>query len=368
MKNLGSGLMRLPLRDADDVTSINLDEFKLMADEFISRGFTYFDAAFPYHNEKCEDAFRQAVAERYPRSAYILADKMPVWLVSEEKQLDEIFELQLKRCGVEYFDYYLVHSLNKEYYENAQKFHAFEFVARKKAEGKIRHIGFSFHDDSSLLERIMQDHPESEFVQLQINYLDWNDTTIQARKCYNIATEHKKPIIVMEPVKGGMLANIPEEAKQILQKHSPGCSPASWAIRYAASLPGVFMVLSGMSTIGQVKDNVEYMSEFKPLSEEELSVVASVRDIIHDSIAIPCTACHYCTDGCPMKISIPEYFALYNTVFQFKDKHNSTWYYNVLKQTHGKASDCIECGQCEEHCPQHIKIMENLKLVAKTFE
>ena len=308
------------------------------------------------------------MAERYPRSAYILADKMPVWLVSEEKQLDEIFELQLKRCGVEYFDYYLVHSLNKEYYENAQKFHAFEFVARKKTEGKIRHIGFSFHDDSSLLERIMQDHPESEFVQLQINYLDWNDTTIQARKCYNIATEHKKPIIVMEPVKGGMLANIPEEAKQILQKHSPGCSPASWAIRYAASLPGVFMVLSGMSTIGQVKDNVEYMSEFKPLCEEELSVVASVRDIIHDSIAIPCTACHYCTDGCPMKISIPEYFALYNTVFQFKDKHNSTWYYNVLKQTHGKASDCIECGQCEEHCPQHIKIMENLKLVAKTFE
>lgn len=368
MKKLGFGLMRLPLNDANDPTSINLEEFKSMADAFIARGFTYFDAAYPYHNEKCEDAFRKAVAERYPRERYILADKMPVWLVERDEQLEEIFDLQLKRCGVDYFDYYLVHSLNKAYYDNAQRHHAFEFVSKKQAEGRIRHIGFSFHDDSALLEQILDDHPESEFVQLQINYLDWNDPTIQSRECYEVARTHGKLVTVMEPVKGGMLARIPANAEKLFREYDNAASPASWAIRYAASLPGVLVVLSGVSNIAQMNDNTTFMSKFRPFGDTEQAVVAQARKIIHDSIAIPCTACHYCTDGCPQHICIPEYFALYNTVSQFKDKRNCLWYYNVLAQTRGKASDCIGCGQCEEHCPQHLSIVDDLKLVADTFE
>ena len=371
MKKLGFGLMRLPLLNPDDQTSIDIEQFKKMADVFISKGFTYFDTAYPYHNEKSEDAFRQAVAERYPRKAFTVTDKMPSWMISKAEDLQPIFDLQLKRCGVDYFDYYWLHALNKDYYETMQRVDGFSFIAKMKAEGKIKHIGFSFHDESSLLERILQDHPETEYVQLQINYLDWDDPTIEARKCYNICQRHGKPVIVMEPVKGGSLAKVPAEVEKMFRQVRPELSAASWAVRYAASLDNVMMVLSGMSNMEQTQDNTSYMENFEPINEEESRMIEKAADIIKSSIAIPCTACHYCTEGCPQAIAIPEYFAIYNTLHQFGKKEqwmNTSVYYGVLNKTHGKASDCIECGQCEEHCPQHLPIIENLKKVAETFE
>jgi uncharacterized protein len=371
MKKLGFGLMRLPLRNADDIASIDIELMKKMVDSFIAKGFTYFDTAWVYHNEKSEDTFRKAVAERYPRTAYTITDKMPCWLLNSGDDLQRIFDMQLQRCGVEYFDYYLIHSLNKEYYDITQKYEAFEFIAKMKAEGKIKHIGFSFHDEVSLLEQIFKDHPESEFVQLQINYLDWENPAVCSRECYETAVRYGKPVIVMEPVKGGSLAKVPAEAERMFKDFHPDMSIASWAVRYAASLDNVFMVLSGMHTLEQIEDNTNYMSDFKPVSDEEKSIISKAGKIINSSIAIPCTACHYCTDGCPQHICIPEYFTLYNTLHMFGKKEqgiHATVYYSSLSNTHGKASDCIECGQCEHHCPQHIAIIKRLKDVANVLE
>jgi predicted aldo/keto reductase-like oxidoreductase len=371
MKKLGFGLMRLPLKNADDVTSIDMELMEKMVDEFIGRGFTYFDTAYPYHNGKSEVAFRQAVAERYPRNAFTVTDKMPCWEVRTEADLERIFNIQLERCGVEYFDYYWLHALNRDYYSTMQRCHGFEFIARKKAEGKIRHIGFSFHDDLNLLKQILKEHPEVEYVQLQINYLDWDDVSIDARRCYEACVENGKSVIVMEPVKGGSLAKVPAVVEKMFHDYHPEMSPASWAVRYAASLDNVMVVLSGMSNMEQMDDNTTYMDKFEPVNDKEREIINIAAGIIKKSISIPCTACHYCTDGCPQQICIPEYFAIYNTLHQFGKKEqwmNTSTYYSVLNQTHGKASDCIECGQCEEHCPQHIHIIDNLKEVVKTFE
>lgn len=371
MKKLGFGLMRLPLTDTDDLTKIDLEAVKEMVDLYLSKGFTYFDTAYPYHGGKSEEAFREAVVKRYPRESFTVTDKMPCWEVSKKEDLERIFNEQLQRCGVEYFDYYWLHALNREYVKTMDETDGWGFVARKKAEGKIKHIGFSFHDDSKLLEELLIKHPESEYVQLQINYLDWDSPSIEARTCYNLCTKYNRPVIVMEPVKGGALANVPQEVEKLFKDHSPASSPASWAVRYAASLPNVLTVLSGMSNLAQVEDNTNYMSEFVSLSKEEMEIVEKAAEIIKRGIAIPCTACHYCTPGCPMNICIPEYFNVYNNLKQFGKKIqniNTAVYYKVLGETHGKASDCIECGQCEEHCPQHIQIIDNLKTVAETFE
>jgi predicted aldo/keto reductase-like oxidoreductase len=371
MKKLGFGMMRLPLADANDSSAVDVEMTKKMADKFIARGFTYFDTAYPYHNGKSEVAFRKAVAERYPREAFTVTDKMPCWEISTVDDLQRIFDEQLRRCGVDFFDYYWIHALNREYYKTIQRVDGFGFIARMKAEGKIRHIGFSFHDDTKLLEQILNDHPEVEYVQLQINYLDWENPSVAAHECYDIATRHGKPVIVMEPVKGGSLARVPDGVEKMFRNVHPDMSAASWAVRYAASLPNVFMVLSGMSDMQQIDDNTGFMQDFVPVNDEEMAVIDRAAKIINGSIAIPCTACHYCTDGCPQHISIPEYFSLYNTIHQFGKKAqwmNTSTYYEVLNQTNGKASDCLECGQCEQHCPQHIHIIDNLKKVAETFE
>lgn len=371
MKKLGFGLMRLPLTDSGDSSSIDMERSRAMLDTFMQRGFTYFDTAYPYHNGRSEVAFREIVSERYRRSQFTLTDKMPCWLIHSEADLQRIFDEQLQRCGVSYFDYYWLHALNKSYYATMQRYGGFEFISRMKAEGKIRHIGFSFHDEPALLEQILCEHPEAEFVQLQINYLDWDDDTVQAGKCYEICRRHGKEIIVMEPVKGGTLASVPAAVKALFGNIRPEASPASWAIRYAASLPGVIMVLSGMSTEEQVLDNTSYMQEFEPLNDAEMAAVGSAAAIIKQSVAIPCTACHYCTDGCPAGIAIPEYFALYNAWYQQRFTHkwlDAQQHYRQLTGQFAPASECLQCGQCEEHCPQHIPIIDNLRKVVQTLE
>ena len=354
MKNLGFGLMRLPQTNANDAGSIDIKALCRLADAFLEKGFTYFDTSYVYHNGKSENAFKEAVAKRHPREAYLIADKLPMFSIKEAKQMLPIFNEELNRCGVEYFDYFLLHALGRDTFRISEKIGAFEFIAKKKAEGKIKKMGFSFHDKANVLDEILTRHPEMEFVQLQINYIDWEDSGIESRKCFEIATKHKKPIIVMEPVKGGTLANIPKEAEEIFKAHNPKMSVASWAIRYAASLNNVIMVLSGMSNDAQLADNMNYMLNFEPLSKKEFEIINSVAQIIKTGIAIPCTACRYCTDGCPQKIPIPELFSIYN---EFKKS-------GTVKSPPkgGKASDCISCGNCEEHCPQHLPVRKLLNL------
>lgn len=339
-----------------------------MADAFLAAGGTYFDTAYPYHGGNSERAFREAVVKRYPRDRFTVTDKLPIYLVQKPEQMQGIFDEQLERCGVEYFDYYWLHAIASTNYENVQRVGAFDFIAQKKAEGKIRHIGFSFHDSPELLERILSDHPETEYVQLQINYLDWDDTALRARECYEVATRHGKPVIVMEPIKGGALAKVPEKAEQLLKAQAPKLSVASWAVRFAATHENVMMVLSGMSNMEQIEDNISYMGDFKPLNETEIDMLKTVSGIIRSQTAIPCTACRYCVseNECPKNIAIPDYFALYNDNKAF-GAMGASIYYNNLILTHGKASECIECGKCEKHCPQHLPIRKYLKDVAEVL-
>lgn len=370
MKKLGFGLMRLPLLNADDPTSIDIEQVKQMVDRFMERGFTYFDTAYPYHGGMSEVALREAVVRRYPRDRFTVTDKMPCWEIHSEEDLSRVFNEQLERCGVDYFDYYWLHCLNRTNVAIMDSYDGWGFIARMKAEGKIRHIGFSFHDDSALLAQLLEAHPEVEFVQLQINYLDWDSPTIESATCYDLCIRHGKPVIVMEPVKGGALAHVPEAVNKLFCDYNAEASPASWAVRYCASLPNVYMVLSGMSTPEQVEDNTGYMQDFVPLNADEQAIVARAGELIKQSIAIPCTACHYCTDGCPQHICIPEYFNIYNMLHQFGSKQMGvvSTYFATLRKTHGVPSDCIECGQCEEHCPQHIDIIDSLKQVAQALE
>ncbi len=368
MKKLGFGLMRLPLTDGADAKSVDQDAFNKMADYFLENGFTYFDTAYPYHGGMSEVAFRKAVAERHPRSAYTITDKMPTFMVREASDYQRLFDEQLSRCGVDYFDYYLLHALGMGSYEKTVALGGFEFMKKLKAEGKAKHIGLSFHDKAEVLDRIFTEHPEMEYVLLQINYIDWDNASIESGRCYEVAVKHKKPVMVMEPVKGGALANVPEDAEKLFRTHAPGMSAASWALRFAASLKNVMVVLSGMSSLEQLRDNAGYMGNFKPLDGEEREIIKKAASIINESIDIPCTACNYCVDGCPKSIPIPKYFSLYNNQKQFGLFPNHTMYYAGLARDFGRASDCIECRQCEEHCPQHIEISRRLKDVASVFD
>ena len=362
--------MRLPLVNPDDQTSIDMEKFKEMADWFIEHGFTYFDTAYPYHGGKSEEAFREAVVKRYPREAFTVTSKMPVWAINEEADLERIFNEQLERCGVDYFDYYWLHALNHERVEVMERMDGWGFIARKRDEGKIRHIGFSFHDDSALLAQILDKHPEVEYVQLQINYLDWDSPAIESKTCYDLCVEHGKPVIVMEPVKGGSLARVPEAIDRLFKEYDPNASAASWAIRYCASLPNVMMVLSGMSNMEQMEDNTSYMQDFQPLNDEEQNIIAQATQVIRDAISIPCTACHYCVldNDCPKKIQIPELFSCYNLKTTFHSWNTDYYYKNILTRDHGKASACLKCGKCEKICPQHLPIRKLLEQVAEEFE
>ena len=370
-KKLGFGLMRLPRLDPNNEGSIDLEQTKQMVDTFLQRGFTYFDTAWMYCAFKSENAVKEALTSRHPRESYTLATKLHAAYLHSLDDRDAIFNTQREKTGVEYFDYYLLHDVGAEHYEIYKKYDCFAWIAEKKRQGLIKHMGFSFHDTAEVLDKILTEHPEMEFVQLQINYLDWDSEGVQSRKCYEVATKHGKPVIVMEPVKGGTLAKLPAAAEALLRQADPGASIPSWAVRFAASLPNVKMVLSGMSSTEQLLDNTGYMQDFAPLTQQEQAVIAQAVDIINASIAIPCTGCAYCTEGCPMHIAIPKYFSLYNAEMQElkeKDFTSQGTYYDNLTLKFGKASDCIACGQCESVCPQHLPIIENLKRVAKQFE
>jgi len=361
--------MRLPVLEGN-VKEIDYDQFKKMVDIFMEHGFTYFDTAYMYHNYESEIAVRECLVKRYPRNQFTIATKMPLMFLETKEELDKYFNEQLEKVGVDYFDYYLLHNINVHNYATAQKTDAFNYIFKKKAEGKIKYAGFSFHDRAELLDKVLSAHPDVDFVQLQINYLDWENESIQSRKCYEVAQKHNKRVIVMEPVKGGTLAAIPLEAKKEFEAFNNKLSIASWAIRYAASFDLVDVVLSGMSNLAQLNDNISYMDKFIPLGDKEQDLVGKVVQVINRSIVVPCTACGYCVEGCPKAIPIPEFFALYNTEKQsIKQMFSiqSVYYANYAKN-HGKASVCIECGKCEESCPQHIEIIKHLKDVAKTFE
>ena len=370
MKKLGFGFMRLPLVNGE-FENVDREILCRMVDSFIAKGFQYFDTAWFYHSGQSEAAIKDCLVDRHPRSAFLLADKMPLVLIHREEELEDYFEAQLSRCGVHYFDYYLIHDMGGDRRQAAEQMHVFDFIRKKKEQGFVKQMGFSFHDTADVLDKILTDHPEVDFVQIQLNYLDWESEVIQSRKCCETAERHGKPVIVMEPVKGGTLARLLPEAETLLRSCNPDMSIASWAIRFAASQENVMLVLSGMSSMEQLMDNTSYMEDFVPLTEKELATLRQVVDIINDSIAIPCTGCSYCTLHCPMNIGIPKYFSLYNTEMQ--ELSSKAWtaqlmLYGHLSKQFGKASDCIECGQCEEMCPQHLPIRRWLKVVANHIE
>lgn len=369
-KKLGFGLMRLPLKDREDKSSIDLEQTKVMVDRFMEKGFTYFDTAAPYHKGNSESAFREAVAKRYPRDAYVLADKLSLFMLNEAEEIPGFFHRQIENLGVEYIDYYLLHAVDQNTCEKAERMGAFSFMEQKKAEGKVKHIGFSFHDSAKVLEKILKNHPEMEFVQLQINYLDWEDVNVQAKECLEVAVKYGKPVIVMEPVKGGALARVPEEVTRMFQEYDGKFSDASWAVRFAASCENVFMVLSGMSDENQLLDNMSFMENFEPLTISEIKMLEKAADRIHKHNAIACTACQYCVDDCPKNIAIPDYFALFNGCKRLGTmrKAEAKEQYRELATVRGKASDCIACGKCEAHCPQHLTIRKHLADVAKSLE
>lgn len=365
MPKLGFGLMRLPEKDG----KIDFERVNGLVDSYLSSGLNYFDTAYVYHGGTSEVAVRECLVRRHPRESFYVATKLPGWSIHSLEDRDRIFNEQLERTGAGYFDFYLLHSVEDSgNYAQYEKYDCFNWGIEKKKQGLIKHLGFSFHGTPELLEKVLDLHPEIEFVQIQLNYLDWNDPVIQSGRLYDILHERNIPMIIMEPVKGGTLANISDECAAVFKECSPGKSAASWALRFVASLPGVMTILSGMSNEEQLADNLKTFSNFEPLSEQENMAVTKVRGIMRDTPLIGCTACRYCTDDCPMKINIPEIFKAVNAMRLDPKAWRPKNHYNAATENGGKAKDCLECGQCESVCPQHLEIIELLKEASKLFD
>lgn len=360
---LGFGGMRLPMKDGEVV----IDEMNRMVDAFLEAGFNYFDTAHGYLQGRSELALRECLARRYPRDRFVLTDKLTDCFFKSQADIRPLFEAQLQACGVEYFDFYLMHAQGLTNYDHFKACQAYETAFALKAEGKIRHVGISFHDRAEVLEQILTDYPDIEVVQLQFNYLDYDDPAVQSRRCYEVCCRHNKPVLVMEPAKGGSLVNLPPEARAVLDGLHGG-APASYALRFVGSFPGIRVVLSGMGSVEQVRENTACMKDFRPLDETEMAAVRRVQEIFHSKNLIPCTACRYCTDGCPKHISIPDLFAIMNTK-QIHHDWNAHLYYDEVHTAPGRrASDCIKCGKCEKACPQHLPIRQLLEQVSQEFD
>lgn len=362
MKRFGFGAMRLPMVNGE----VDKEQFNAMIDEFLAAGFTYFDTAHGYLDGKSETAIRDCLAERYPRESFVLANKLSAGFFKTRDDVLPLFEEQLRCCGVDYFDYYLIHAMSGERYDLYRDCGAFEIIPQLKCEGRVRHFGMSFHDKAEVLDRILTEQPELEFVQLQFNYLDYEDPVVESRKCYEVCVKHGKRVSVMEPVKGGALAELPADAGAILDALGGG-SHASYALRFAEGFENVYMVLSGMSSIEQMRDNLATMSDFRPLDETELAAVRKVAETLRGKGAIPCTACRYCTSGCPMGIDIPSFFSCYNSKVMFGRPQSSERYAELIKNGTGP-NDCMACGHCEEVCPQHLRVRSLLRDVAEEFD
>lgn len=369
MKKLGFGLMRLPLLDEDDSSSINQELVNEMVDLYMENGFNYFDTAYVYLDGNSEVSFRKAVVERYPRESFLIADKLPIFDLNDEDEMQIIFNQQLERCGVDYFDYYMLHNVSTKHKDKFTKIDSFKFIIDKKKEGKIRHIGISCHDTPEFLENILIKHPEIEFVQLQINYLDWDDKNIQAKECYGIACKYNKPVIIMEPLKGGALVNVPDEVDKLFKSYDD-CSIASWSFKFNLSLDNIMVILSGMNTIEQLKDNILSVDTHKSINNEELAIINEAVSMINKTLEIKCTSCKYCIDACPKNIMIPKYFELYNTQKLLNQEHSTAMYYRnyISDSSHVKPSMCIKCNCCLDYCPQHLNIPVNLEKVINLFE
>lgn len=348
-KNFGFGCMRLPMVD----DHVDYEKFNEMVDAFMEAGFNYFDTAHGYLNGQSEVALKKCLTSRYPRESYILTNKLSSWHFNSQEEILPLFQSQLDACGVDYFDFYLMHSQNRPSFEKYKQCQAYETCLELKKQGKIKHFGISFHDSAAVLDEILTQYPQIEVVQIQFNYVDYDDLSIQSKLCYEVCRKHNKAVIVMEPVKGGILINLPDEAKAILENLNGG-SIASYAIRYAASFGGIVMVLSGMGNIDMVNDNISYMKEFKPLNKEEHQAIQEVVSVFKKQQLIACTACNYCGENCPKEIKIPAIFASYNGLNTHKDG-GFKFYYGLHTKQH-PVSDCIKCGLCEKVCPQHLDI------------
>ncbi|MCR4686747.1 MAG: aldo/keto reductase [Lachnospiraceae bacterium] len=358
MPKLGFGLMRLPEKDG----VIDHEHVCKMVDEYMEAGMNYFDTAYVYHSGKSETAAREALVKRYPRESFMVATKLPAWEIRKEEDFERIFNEQLERLGVDYFDFYLLHSIEEgNNYDTYEKYDCFSWGLKKKEEGKIKHFGFSYHGSPELLVEVLDKHPEMEFVQIQLNYLDRTNPVVRSQALYDIVSSRNIPIIVMEPVRGGMLASMAPEIEDKFRSARPDSSIASWALRYVGSLPGVMTILSGMSNEDQMKDNINTFRNFEPLTDKEFEIINEVTEEILKVKQIGCTACKYCCDGCPMQICIPDVFRTINTLRRYPNDWRAKNFYSGLVERSGKASDCIGCGQCESVCPQHLPIIELMK-------